>query len=52
MIEYLRYPVGDFAGPVEQDPEQRHANISILAALPENLRSAVLGLTDEQVNTP
>ena len=52
MNEDLRYPVGDFAGPVEQDPEQRHANISILAALPENLRSAVLGLTDEQVNTP
>ena len=35
MNEDLRYPVGDFAGPIEQDPEQRHANISILAAFPK-----------------
>jgi hypothetical protein len=52
MSEDLRYPVGDFTGPVEQTSEQRHASISVVAALPENLRSAVNGLTDQQVDTP
>ena len=52
MSEDLRYPVGDFAGPVEQTPQQRRAMIAVIAALPENLRSAVSGLNDAQVNTP
>jgi len=52
MSEDPCYPVGKFAGPVDQTPEQRRASIAVLAALPENLRSAVHGLTDAQVDTP
>jgi hypothetical protein len=52
MSEDMRYPIGDFGGPVEQSPEQRRASIAILAALPENLRSAVSGLTEAQLDTP
>ncbi len=52
MSEDLRYPVGKFAGPIEQTPEQRRASIAVIAALPENLRSAVHGLSDSQVDTP
>jgi hypothetical protein len=37
---------------VQQTPEQRRASIAVLAALPENLRSAVSGLTDAQLDTP
>src|ERR1700722_3029900 len=47
-----RYPVGKCPPPIEQTPEQRHASIAVLAALPENLRSAVHSLTDSQVDTP
>ena len=50
--EDLRYPVGDFAGAIEQTPEQRRASIAVIAALPENLRSAVNGLTEPQIDTP
>jgi hypothetical protein len=52
MSEDQRYPVGKFAGPVEQTPQQRHASIAILAALPENLRSAASDLTESQIDTP
>ncbi len=47
-----RYPVGKCPPPIEQTPEQRHASVAVLAALPENLRSAVHSLTDSQVDTP
>jgi hypothetical protein len=52
MSEDRRYPIGNFAGPVEQTPEQRRASIAVLAALPENLRSAVSGLSEAQLDTP
>lgn len=52
MSEDLRYPVGKFDRPVEQTPQQRRASIAILAALPENLRCAVQGLSEQQVDTP
>lgn len=52
MSEDPRYPVGKFSGPVEQTPEQRRASIAVIAALPENLRSAVSGLSDAQLDTP
>ncbi|HEX3435273.1 MAG TPA: putative metal-dependent hydrolase [Pseudacidobacterium sp.] len=48
----MRYPVGDFSGPIEQTPQQRRASVATIAALPENLRSAVHGLTDTQLDTP
>jgi hypothetical protein len=52
MSDDPSYPVGKFAGPVEQTPQQRHAAIAVIAALPENLRSAVHGLTDQQLDIP
>ncbi len=52
MNEDPRFPVGKFAGAVEQTPQQRRATIAILAALPENLLSAVSGLTEQQLGTP
>ena len=52
MSEDPRYPIGKCPKPTEQTPEQRRASIAIIAALPENLRSAVQGLTDKQVDTP
>jgi hypothetical protein len=52
MSEDSRYPLGKFAGSIDQSAQQRHASIAILAALPENLRSAVQGLSDAQVDTP
>jgi hypothetical protein len=47
-----RYPIGDFVRPAVVGTEQRRASIAILAALPENLRSAVYGLTEAQIDTP
>ena len=47
----FRYPIGCFATAVDGVPD-RKAAIAILAALPENLRSAVSGLDDSQLDTP
>ena len=52
MSDDPRYPVGKCPTPVKQTPEQRRASIAVIAALPENLRSAVHGLNDAQVDTP
>ncbi len=52
MSEDLRYPVGTCPDAVEQTTQQRHASIAVIAALPENLRSAVHGLTESQIDTP
>jgi uncharacterized damage-inducible protein DinB len=45
----LRYPVGKFDPNVYSD---RGANLRTIAVLPGNLRAAVAGLSDEQLNTP
>jgi hypothetical protein len=47
-----RYPVGPCPQPQSADSAQIHAYIATLAALPENLRSAVYGLSDAQLDTP
>ncbi len=47
-----RYPIGNFVRPAVIDAEHLDGAIAILAALPENLRSAVNGLTDFQIDTP
>jgi len=52
MSEDLRYPVGKFSGSIEQSEAQRRASLATMAALPENLRSAVDGLTEAQLDTP
>src|ERR1700749_1443874 len=52
MSEDLRYPVGKFSDPIEQTDAQRRASLATMAALPENLRSPVDGLTEAQLDTP
>lgn len=47
-----RYPVGDFARPSVIDAAHRHGYIATLSALPENLRAAVYGLNEAQIDTP
>jgi hypothetical protein len=47
-----RYPVGRFVSSAAGTPEQLQAHIAALAALPENLRSAVYGLSRAQIDTP
>jgi hypothetical protein len=48
----LRYPIGEFKfeGPITD--EQRQALINQIEEAPAKLRSAVAGLTEEQLNTP
>jgi hypothetical protein len=48
----LRYPIGKFSRPEALTPQDHKAAIASLAALPENLRSAVSGLTPHQLDTP
>lgn len=46
-----RYPIGKFRR-AEANTAGHTASIAVLAALPDNLRSAVAGLTDAQLDTP
>ena len=46
------YPIGKFSLPAVIEAAQLPAMIATLAALPENLRSAVSGLTGAQLDTP
>ncbi len=48
----LRYPIGPFAYSGPQAPERRLDCIARIAAAPANLRKAVAGLTDAQLDTP
>jgi hypothetical protein len=47
-----RYPIGAYPKPASIDRNQISGSIASLAALPENLRSAVCGLSDAQLDTP
>lgn len=47
-----RYPLGTSPRPESADAAKIPNFIASLAALPENLRSAVYGLNEEQLNTP
>ena len=47
-----RYPIGKFEMPGEVTPGQRQQAIDSLAATPANLRAAVKGLNDAQLDTP
>jgi len=51
-MEDLRYPVGRYRPPAEIGERERFAWIAELEALPDNLRGAVDGLSDDQLNTP
>jgi len=51
-MQDLRYPVGDFIPPSADNRETRAENIEVLRLLPEQLKAAVSGLTDSQLETP
>lgn len=48
----LRYPIGRFTPPAESTPELRAAYIEAIRSLPRQLREAVAGLNDAQLDTP
>lgn len=48
----LRYPIGRFAPPERITPEQLQEWINELARLPDALRHAVEGLSQQQLDTP
>jgi len=52
MSDDLKYPVGKFAMPTEWTSDDIAKSRHILALLPAKLRSAVSGLSDEQLDTP
>lgn len=52
MSEDLRFPIGKFAPPSAVDPEMRAKYIETIEKLPPNIKDAVEGLNDEQLDTP
>jgi len=51
-MENIRYPIGKFTFDVDITPEKRGACIQDIGGLPAKLRSAVAGLSDQQLDTP
>jgi hypothetical protein len=47
-----RYPIGEFSWTGSQTAAQRAAGIDDIAAAPQNMRKAVAGLSDAQLDTP
>ncbi len=52
MTESLSYPVGRFDRSRAVTTEMGIAAIAVIAALPVDLRNAVAGLSDSQIDTP
>jgi len=52
MAEDLRYPVGKWEKKTNLDDATRKKFIDEIAATPANLRKAVAGLNDQQLDTP
>jgi uncharacterized damage-inducible protein DinB len=52
MITDLRYPIGRFTRPASFTDASRAAAIAVIADTPKQLRAAVQGLNDTQLNTP
>lgn len=48
----LRYPIGKFSPPDTITPQDLQAATDAIAALPSELRQAVRGLTDAELDTP
>jgi uncharacterized damage-inducible protein DinB len=48
----LRYPIGKFTYQAPPTPEQRQDLLQQIAQTPANLRAAVKGLSDPQLETP
>lgn len=52
-LEALKYPTGRFArGTKASTPERRKQRIAVLDGFPADLRTALAGLVDEQLDTP
>ena len=47
-----RYPIGTFVPPAELSTEERIYAIHTIAEMPEQLREALRGLEEDQLNTP
>lgn len=47
-----RYPIGRFSGPDTLTEAERQGHIEALAALPSELRAALAGLSEAQLDTP
>lgn len=47
-----RYPIGKFARVETLSPAERAAAIDAIAEMPQKLRAAVRGLTEQQIDTP
>ena len=47
-----RYPIGKFQPPTEFTADVRHEALAAIDALPAELRAAVAGLDDAQLDTP
>jgi hypothetical protein len=52
MTSDPRYPSGRFSPDASPNPQTRARHIEAIAALPAQMRRAVAGLNDNQVNTP
>ena len=48
----LQYPVGRFEWPAAVSPEDRRRYIDEIEQTPKNMRVAVTGLSDQQLDTP
>ncbi len=52
MTTDLRYPIGEFTMPASVTPAMRTDAIAAIAELPANMRGAVRGLSETQLDTP
>ena len=52
MMDDFRFPVGRFVRPTELSGADRRREIEVIAAAPANLRDAVRGLSNAQLDTP
>jgi len=48
----LRYPIGEFKFEAPLSDEQRNRCLDIIEQTPQQMRAAVAGLNDEQLDTP
>jgi uncharacterized damage-inducible protein DinB len=51
MSEDLRFPLGKFEKNIEITPELRKEFVQTISQLPESLKKAISGLSDEQLET-
>jgi uncharacterized damage-inducible protein DinB len=51
LLDGLRFPIGDFIRPAASTPADLAAYIDTLRSLPERLKAAVEGLSDDQLDT-